>query len=604
MALKNKSSKIAIFIFICLISLVVSAIVKDEGGPIWIGAVLIFFAYKLIFKKPKENNIIRTTEKKIIQNEPSTPTNGTPKKPKGFQKKHLILIGLFIGVVAVLLAEGKYNNRIGIIKETDSTINRLETKRFLEETISQENYTIDKLEKAIATNGTDHSLLLNKAMRFKVFMEGQNYSSKLYGQNCGEISNSINLENMRMRNTYSKGLENSKYLYEIAVSKEPDLPNQYSKIMESQIKGIKDYLGFSSSECNQVLLTLQNRNKGIFNDDKNGDNILSINYLTNPVDELFDNHYQEFSSFNNAPNEDFFLTLQLPKSWKINKKNTYTNASTVAVIEPYEKYLTAIITISIYGKFMPEGVNQDDYSDNDITNIIYDDDEILRSVIKSFNKEIKETDKIKTTLYQMGGKTYIIYLSESDIPNGLVENIKIKSLNTINFHNGKLVKLNFSGISSTEQFSSFPYYSKLFFKILNSVKFRTLKENTIYLTEEQNMKFLNVSIAGFDYKFLLDTGASNLVINKKVLSELLDNGIITKYDYVGKSYAEIADGNIVECENWKVNEINIGNNTIKDIIVSVIDSEDSTLLFGMDGLNKLNVKKLNLQENEIILNHE
>jgi predicted aspartyl protease len=67
---------------------------------------------------------------------------------------------------------------------------------------------------------------------------------------------------------------------------------------------------------------------------------------------------------------------------------------------------------------------------------------------------------------------------------------------------------------------------------------------------------------------------------------------------------EIADGSIVECEEWKVPELNVGNQTLKNLTVSVVDSEDSMLLFGMDGLNKLNVLKMNLIENEIILNRE
>lgn len=604
MIFKNRNSKVIVFILICVISLVISAIIKEEGGPIWIGAVLIYFGYQFIFKTNKKNNIPQNTSEEIRGNKPSIAINEKNKKQKGFQTKHLVVIVLFMGGIVVPFAVAKYNKNLSLNEENASSINRLETKIFLEETISQEEYTIDKLEKAISASSTEHSLLFNKALRFKIFMDGQNYASKLYGQNCEVHSNAIGFENMRMKNIYSKGIENSKYLFDIAVSKEPDLINQYAKIKENQLKNIKDFLGYSSSECKQVLSVLQNRNKGIFNDYNNGKNILSFNYLTNPVEELFDNHYQEFSSFNNAPSEDFFLTLQLPKSWNINKKNTYTNASTVAVIEPYEKYLTGIITVSIYDTFATEGINEEGYSENEIINEIYQDDELLQNLIVSFNKDSKNTDILQTTLYQIGGKTFITYLSESLIPNGVIENMKIKSLNAISIHKGRLVKLNFSGIISTEHFSSFPYYSKVFFKVLNSIKFRAITENTIYLTEEQNMKFLDTSIGGLDYKFLLDTGASNLVINNKVLLELLDNGIINKKDYVGTSLVEIADGSIVECENWKVPEIKIGNSILNNIEVSVINSEDSTLLFGMDGLNKLKVKRLNLQNNEIIVNPE
>lgn len=604
MKFKSKISRIILFIVICFISIIVSGIISQEGGPIWLGAVFIFIAYKLIFKKKKKEKKNAHLYIKPVQNQPNKITHKKTTNGKIFQKKHYLFIGLSIGVITLLLAFGKYNNKTksNSGKATTSTFIRLDTKSFLDELISKRDYTISELEKEISSNSYDHSLLLNKSLRFKMFLKAQNYTIELYSQNCPSIAQQLGLENIKFKNKYADGIENSNYLYEVALEKEPNLPNQINEIFETQKRNLKNLLGFSSVECSQTLSTLQLRKKGIFNDDKLGNNNLSFNYITNPVDELFDNHYQEFSSFNNAPNEDFFLTAKLPKSWNIKEKKDYTNASTVAVIEPYEKYLNGIITFSFYKKFAPEGVDESEYTDNDIAEVIYEDDEILKPIIFSLNKELKENDKIKTTFFQVGGKKHILYITKSEIPNGLVPNQKIKSLNTISFHNGKLIKMSYSGSVSESEFSSFPYYSRIFLKVLNSVKYRKLSENTIYLTNEQNMKFLTASINGSHYKFLLDTGASNVVINKTVLSSLLANGFLTKNDYIGTSMAEIADGNIVECDDWKIPEIKIGNNTIKDITVSVVNSENSMLLFGMDGLKKLNVKSLNLNKNEIIIN--
>jgi len=518
-----------------------------------------------------------------------------------FSKKHIFFILLSLGVITILFAFGKYNNETKpeVNQNFDSNIIRIDAKSFLEEVISKKKYTISELEKDLSSDNYYHSLLLNKAVRFKAFLDAQNYFAEFYSKNCESLANNIGLENIKMKNTFSEGIDNSNYLYNAAVEKDPRLPNQYKDMLETQKKSIEGLLGFSSTECEQVLSTLQMRNKGIFN----GKNILSFNYITDPVDELFDNHYQEFSSINNAPDEDFFLTFQLPKSWNINEKSSYTNASTVAVFEPYEEYLNGVITISFYKKVQPKEVDEHELTDNNIAKLLYEEDEILNPIILTLNKELKKNDKIKITLYQAGGKNHILYLTESEIPNGITSQ-KIKSLNSICFHNGKLIKISFSGTISQNEFSSFPYYSKLFFKILNTIKYRELKENTIYLTNEQSMKFLNASIDGNNYKFLLDTGASNIVINKTVLSQLIDTGFITRNNYVGKSMAELADGSIIECENWKLPELKIGNNIIQDVIVSVTNSEDGVLLFGMDGLNKLNVKRLNLKENEIIINRE
>lgn len=609
MNLKSKVSKIILFIIVCFISIIVSGIISQEGGPIWLGAVFMFIAYKLIFssKKPIKNvQNLKQIKVPVKKNTPIETKKLNVQKSSLFSKKNLIFIGLSIGAITILLAYGKYNNKNTIINEeiSDTNFIRLDTKSFLEETISKHNYTISELNREISDNSYDHSLLLNKSLQFKMFLKAQNYTVELYSKKCPSIAKKIGLENTLFQNKYTKGIENSNYLYEVALKKEPSLPNQIIEIFETQKENISESLGFSSAECNQTLSTLQLRKQGIFDNDKLGNNNLSFNYITNPVDELFDNHYQEFSSFSNAPDEDFFLTAKLPKSWNIKEKKDYTNPSTVAVIEPYEKYLNGIITFSFYKKFAPEGVDESEYTDNDIAEVFYEDDELLKPIVYSLNKELKEDEKIKTTLFQVGGKNHILYITESEIPNGLVPNQKIKSLNTISFHNGKLIKMSFGGSVSEKEFSSFPYYSKVFLKILNSIKYRKLSENTIYLTSEQNMKFLTASIDGDNYKFLLDTGASNIVINKTVLSSLFENGFVTKNNYLGNSVAEIADGNIVECENYEISEIKIGNNIIRDVVVSVINSNDSMLLFGMDGLNKLNVKQLNLKENEITLNRE
>jgi hypothetical protein len=527
MNLKSKASRIILFIIVCFISIIVSGIISQEGGPIWLGAVFMFIAYKLIFSSKKsmknEQNLKQIT---VPVNQNAVKEIKIPNVQKSifFSKKYLIFIGLSIGAITILLAYGKYNNKTksNSVQQSDTNFIRLDTKSFLEETISKKDYTILELEKEISSNSYDHSLLLNKSLRFKMFLDAQNYTVKLYSKNCPSIAKQIGLENISFQNEYSDGIENSKYLYEVAVKKEPNIANQIIEIFETQKTNINGLLGFSSAECNQTLSTLHLRKQGIFDNDKLGNNNLSFNYLTNPVDELFDNHYQEFSSFSNAPNEDFFLTTKLPKSWNIKEKKDYTNASTVAVIEPYEKYLNGIITFSFYKKFVPEGMDESEYTDNDIAEVFYEDDELLKPIIFSLNKELKENDKIKTTLFQVGGKNHILYMTESEIPNGLVTNQKIKSLNSISFHNGKLIKMSYSGSISKNQFSSFPYYSKVFLKVLNSVKYRKLSENTIYLTNEQNMKFLTASIDGSDYKFLLDTGAS-LAPNKVGVLFLFSN---------------------------------------------------------------------------------
>jgi hypothetical protein len=245
-------------------------------------------------------------------------------------------------------------------------------------------------------------------------------------------------------------------------------------------------------------------------------------------------------------------------------------------------------------------------TDNDILDFIYEDEEIFLNIIKFFNTNASN-NRINSTLYFDGKTKMILYNSTIDLGKALkseiAEDLIMEYLSSLTVKNGKIIKLTGIGAKSKD-FSSYPYYSKLFFKVLTSLKFKDIKKNTLYLTDENNMKFLQLNFSDLNYKFMLDTGASNIVINKSVLSELLANGIISKSNYIGDSYAEIADGTIIDCQNWLIPEIKIANQTLKNITVSVTDSENSMLLFGMDGLEKLNVLQLNLNENEIILNRE
>ena len=90
------------------------------------------------------------------------------------------------------------------------------------------------------------------------------------------------------------------------------------------------------------------------------------------------------------------------------------------------------------------------------------------------------------------------------------------------------------------------------------------------------------------------TGSTGLALILKNKSYLFVDG---RYTLQAKNEVN-KDFKICEVPKIKPHHI------LKNIIVSVVDSDDSTMLFGMNGLNKLNVFKLNLNENEIILNRE
>lgn len=495
------------------------------------------------------------------------------------------------------------------ILELNAQIIKKDIKLFLNNYITKENYNINNFEKSISNNSYDHSLLLNKAVRFKMFLDAQKYSSDTYSINCNNISSQIGLTNIKITNFLSQGIKNANFLFKTALKKNPSFESEFSEILNEQTKLLKPYFKYSISDCNSVLEQLQMRLKGVFLDEKLGKNILSFNYLLNPVNEILEGHKQEFSSLNYSSEEDFFFILDLPKSWNFKNKKEFSNLSTVGYFKSNEDFLNANISVSILpDRIMSEAkMLANKITDSKIVDFIYEDEEILTNIIKRFDSKVVK-NKLYYTLLNYGDKKIILYKSRYDLgkefKNEILNDHNLEFLTAIYVKNGKIIIVNCGAMSKKNDFNSYNYYSKVFYKVITSIKFKNIKKNILYLTEVQGMKFVEVNIDNLSYNFLLDTGATSIVINKKILSELMKNGIITKNNYLGKDKAEIANGTVIICENWLIPEIIIGNKKIKNIEVSVVDSENSIPLFGMEGLNRLNVLKLNLRKNEILLNSE
>lgn len=342
------------------------------------------------------------------------------------------------------------------------------------------------------------------------------------------------------------------------------------------------------------------RNQGFFYDENNGSNIISFNYILNPEGEIFDNYIQEFSSINSVFDDRYFFKVDLPKTWVAKQKKDFNNSSTLGFFEPFEKFLNANISISSKELMTNVEMKSKNITDEILIDFIYEDNKTLKKILSLFNSKINE-DKIYCTIYNNGNFKMILYNNKSNLynltQNDIFKGQELESLGALLVKNGKIINLNCGAVN--DGFNTFDYYSNLFFKVITSIKIRESQKNIIYLIEENNMNFISLNFKNLNYKFVLDTGATDVVINKVVLDELLFNGILSSENYINDSLVQIADGTILNCQNWLIPEIQISKYKIKNIVVSVIDSEKGFLLFGMNGLKKLNIKNLNLSENEI-----
>lgn len=95
---------------------------------------------------------------------------------------------------------------------------------------------------------------------------------------------------------------------------------------------------------------------------------------------------------------------------------------------------------------------------------------------------------------------------------------------------------------------------------------------------------LKIKVDGIDRYFLFDTGASDMCIDHTLEQRLLTEGKISPADYLGENDYQLADNSIVSARMLKLNNITIGDYTVDNVVVAVIDG--GSLLCGTGFLNK------------------
>lgn len=270
----------------------------------------------------------------------------------------------------------------------NSQIEKIGTKAFIEKTISKKEYKIDLFEKEISTNKYYHSLFLNKAVRFKSFIDLQDYSSNFLEINCTEKSNEIKFLNTKIKNTYNNGLQNAQFIFDLILQKKPSLLDDYKKIFNQQKDIISSFNNNSNKNCFNAYNELKLRNQGFFYDENNGSNIISFNYILNPEGEIFDNYIQEFSSINSVFDDRYFFKVDLPKTWVAKQKKDFNNSSTLGFFEPFEKFLNANISISSKELMTNVEMKSKNITDEILIDFIYEDNKTLKKILSLFNSKI------------------------------------------------------------------------------------------------------------------------------------------------------------------------------------------------------------------------
>lgn len=100
-------------------------------------------------------------------------------------------------------------------------------------------------------------------------------------------------------------------------------------------------------------------------------------------------------------------------------------------------------------------------------------------------------------------------------------------------------------------------------------------------------------VNGLPLQFIFDTGASDVNISLTEALFMLKNGYISQTDLGGTSYAQVADGSIVENTEVTLREIEVGGIKLKNIKAYVSNSLNAPLLFGQTAIQKLGPIQIN-----------
>lgn len=110
----------------------------------------------------------------------------------------------------------------------------------------------------------------------------------------------------------------------------------------------------------------------------------------------------------------------------------------------------------------------------------------------------------------------------------------------------------------------------------------------IPFTEKGGVKYVNVSVNGFGFEMIFDTGCSGTLISAAEANYLYQKGYLTKDDIIGVTNEQIADGSIVENMVINLKEVVLdGKIRCTDVTATVSANNQAPLLLGNEVLNRV-----------------
>ena len=324
------------------------------------------------------------------------------------------------------------------------------------------------------------------------------------------------------------------------------------------------------------------------------ENVLSFQYEKQPSEEFSNGYTYTFNTKGHKKSKNTELILTIPKSWS-SKEGKQPNviqlftsdcgngSSSISILTqemPYTKEELGNLTFEEIDKLYREDIFSEEYAKNFIEGkfILYKPMNIAGRagflvVYEMIKEQMGMKIKMRNSAYIFHDMTYLHFINCGIGTSKIDENLEEKSIAINN----------------------------LFFMIVNSIVVPKKNDDVINLKGTEYQKIVDIKIADNSYEFILDTGASISLIGKNIINNLLENGIITNRNFLGKDYIQTADGKKHLVEFWNVPSIIINGKKINDVDFTVMDGANIKPLLGMNILNKLNIYKIDLENYKIYL---
>lgn len=121
----------------------------------------------------------------------------------------------------------------------------------------------------------------------------------------------------------------------------------------------------------------------------------------------------------------------------------------------------------------------------------------------------------------------------------------------------------------------------------------------VEMTPMGNVYSLPGKVNGLELNFIFDTGASDVSLSMAEAIFMVKNGYLVEDDFIGVSYSQIANGDIVENMDVVLREVEIAGIKLHNVAASISNTLEAPLLLGQSAIQKLG--PIQLDGNKLII---